>query len=282
VRRRRLKEISSNLITAAFLQPHVNGKQVMELPFVDADAAPQGWSGVRKWKGVKLICDGSAVLAKTSFESAAAFLLAHPHQLLCPEKEHRADGVMLLGDGCLLELGMKFHSTAVQSDEVRSQFRSTDPTCAYERADAWKYPGGTDRFNSQAAAKREAWTESKFDKRTALRVHVTLPRPSGVAVFDVELVPGTHFLGDGSIVVNLDASNIHMLLGVPSPASPAASGSSSSVVSSVVGRLTRSTGRESRARDRAPLVAGAEAANLRAVYRVLYEVTGARELLRWC
>ena len=176
---------------------------------------------------------------------AATYLAQHPKTLLSPETTHRADGSLLLGSKHMSQFGAKFYSKDVPSGIVRSEYRSTDPAAAYELKMGYKAPTAPDRFNSHAAKPRAAWVLAALDSRVALRVHVSIPRaqePSG-EVEPREFTAGTFVLPDSSIVVNLDKTNLHLLLGEP---------------------------RAGRSRT-------AEDDVLRAVYRLLFQVTGATE-----
>ena len=249
-----------------------NGTAVLELPFVKLDDASRAdLSASAVWGGVKLVCTGASGL--NGAPDAATFLLANPTTLLSPEVSHRADGVLLLGDRGVLEVGCKFYSSTVPTTEVRSQFRATNPACAYELANAFGNPSSADRFNANATAPRKAWADAGFDRRVGLRINICVPNaatPSDKDVDAREHEAGTHVDDDGeSILVNLDATNIHLLFGRPAM--------SVGVVAPQPGRgegvQTRRRVAAATATAAAPKPTPTDDDVLRALYRVLWEVT---------
>jgi len=243
-----------------------DGRLVLEMPFVEL--RPRVLSRLREkslWKGVKFECSGASGLEGSP--NAASFLAAHPKTLLSPETTHRADGVLQFGPDCIFEFGAKFYSDAVPSDKTRAQYRATDPACAYELESAWEDPTNANRFNPKATAPRAAWTAAGHDLRVALRVHVCVPRaavPANVA--EREFKPGTFVLPDDSIVVNLDHTNLHLLLGKPraaGAAAPSAPARSRRATAAAAATAAEPAGDEKPTDDEV----------LRALYRVLYEVT---------
>jgi hypothetical protein len=93
-------------------------------------------------------------------------------------------------------------------DDIRSQYRATRPSLAYYKAD------GTE-LNSNARRNRSAWEEGDFHTRSALRIHVCLPKSAsttGIAgVPEPEYMPGVYLGEEDSIVVNLDQTNFFLL-----------------------------------------------------------------------
>jgi len=167
------------------------------------------------WGDVQFVFSGGApVLGGDTGAWAASFIEAHPNTLLSPEKTHRADLVADLEAKALFEAGFKFYSSAVPSAQVRAQFFATDTRLAYYQTD-----GQTP--NEAARDGLALWGRAGFTARRALRLHVTVPRaqvarersrdPLLARVYDA----GTHVLDDGSIAVNVDASNLHLVLGLP-------------------------------------------------------------------
>jgi hypothetical protein len=177
------------------------------------------------WRDVKFTCTGILPPGeRAKYENAAAVLAAHPTEMYMPEISHRVDLLLALGSAFLLACCMKLYSRAVPTAAVRSQYRATVPGCAYERADAYKDPAlpMKDRLNPAASAARTAWEAGCFHERKALRVHVSLPRaavpkmtkgsPHNVPAREYE--PGLFLGEDGSIVVNVDATNFHVVIGL--------------------------------------------------------------------
>jgi len=259
------------------------GVPVVDLPYLQLQTRVHSRLRDRSvWKGVKFECSGASRLVEGT-PNAASFLAAHPTQLLSPETSHRADGVLLLGPDGVFEFGAKFYSGAVPSKDVRAQYRATSPACAYELESAFQDPTAADRFNPNATAPRTAWTAAGLDRRVALRVHVCVPR-SAVPddVHAREFKPGTFVLDDDSIVVNLDHTNLHLLLGRPRSGGGAAQ-LTAQATRVVTRTLTRARGGS--AAGAAPAVRGGGSADeeplppptdddvLRALYRVLFEVT---------
>jgi len=240
-----------------------DGRPVLDLPFVQLP--PRVLSCMRDdkksvWKGVKFECSGASGLVEST-PNAASFLAAHPKVLLSPETTHRADGVLLLGPRCIFEFGAKFYSRSVPSEKTRAQYRATDPACAYELENAWENPTNANRFNPNASDARAAWTVAGLHRRVALRVHVCVPRAASTSAPEHEFKPGTFVLPDDSIVVNLDHTNLHLLLGKPRAVGAAAAPSAPA--------RSRGAAAAAPAVDEKPT----DDEVLRALYRVLYEVT---------
>ena len=169
--------------------------------------------------------------------NVAAILRERVNCLVSPEKAHRADQIANLNNVALFECGCKFYSSGVSSSTVLEQFRATDPRLAYFLADG-------SHVNSKATKRRDAWDAAQFPSRPVLRMHVSIPRAQVPTLSDVEeyqYKPGTFVLDQITIVVNVDATNLYLLLGKPDAA-----------------------------------VEG-DADTLRALYRILYLVTGCDE-----
>jgi hypothetical protein len=234
-------DLLENVVFHALRQDPMQGL-VLQLPLVQLDGLDRQAKAraAKAWGGVRFVCEDVQPLGAAD-QDAASFLAANPHVLLSPETTHRADGCLLLGPHHMLQLGVKFYSNAVPSEDVSSQFRSTDPAAAYEKANGHLHPADPDRFNENAKQHRDAWLLKGLDKRIALRLHVCIPRAAVKAgVAKCKVAPGTFVMEDGSIVVNLDKTNLRLLLGWPTGASE-------------------------------------DARVLRAVYRLLYQVTGVEE-----
>jgi hypothetical protein len=74
----------------------------------------------------------------------ATFLVrSPPGTLFSPSKVHRSDGLSLFASGECLSIGSKLYSKPVPSRDALSQYRSTDPSAAYELA-------GEERLNQGA------------------------------------------------------------------------------------------------------------------------------------
>ena len=143
--------------------------------------------------------------------TAADFLVQHVNCLMPPEKTHRADLLANLDNVALFECACKFYSSAVPSEDVLAQFRATDPRLAY-------YIAAGTALNTNAAARRLPWDAAQFPSRPVLRVHVSIPRAQKPLKLSAEVYQygaGTYVLDARTIVVNLDASNLHLLLGKP-------------------------------------------------------------------
>jgi len=182
---------------------------VLRLPFVQL-AQDELKALSKVWGKVAFKCDGIATLAEASCTTEAEFLQRHSGRLLSPGNLHRADAIDKLAPARLFEASFKLYSSPVSSNKTLSQFRSTNPSAAYEHADVLIQ-------NPQAASLRKAWEDAKLHQALALRMHVTLPKCEVPAEYDEEVfVAGTHVMEDKSIVVNLDWSNLYLLVGAPS------------------------------------------------------------------
>jgi hypothetical protein len=204
-------ELFENVVFQAFRRPCFQNKPVTELPFIsalsDADAERRK---NQEWAGVVFNCTRVMALAHDSTDPR--FAIDNPLVLFSPEESHRTDGVMTFDKSHELMLGIKFYTQNVPSDLVESQFRATDPNKVYGLAKL-------DQLNERFTKLRTEWDSLGLNKRKALRVHVNIPgsaipREAKKRVAHV-FNPGTYFLDDGSIVVNLDMSNIELLLGKP-------------------------------------------------------------------
>ena len=100
----------------------------------------------------------------------------------------------------------KLFSKAVPTKFTLSQYRSTDPSAAYELADE-------KRLRPDAAADRTNWERLRLHEKIAFRLHVNIPRPKFPFLDDAKrklLEPGTAILPDGSLVANIDVSNLNL------------------------------------------------------------------------
>ena len=149
------------------------------------------------------------VRASPQPDDATFLVRSPPGTLFSPSKVHRSDGLSLFASGECLSVGSKLYSKPVPSKDALSQYRSTDPSAAYELADE-------ERLNQGAIPLRAKWEEHRLNEKVAFRLHVTLPRaqlpadPTGRS----QLKPGTTILPDQSLVVNIDVSNIGSLFSV--------------------------------------------------------------------
>ena len=157
-----------------------------------------------------------------------------------PDLMCKRDGILMLKDANgsrrAITLGVAVYSGNVTSDKVANQFSSTDMSRAYLSARGSTYDA--------AKTNREAWCREGLDKTVALRVHLSLPTSkteppasqlyyretkvegSGAPVLlpsvertttrrqaaaaDSEAAPC-----ESDVIVNLDKSNVHLLLGKP-------------------------------------------------------------------
>jgi len=181
---------------------------VLSLPFVQLSLTDKK-SLATAWGKIKYKCEGPLTLAETEYATEAAFLKARTGELLSPGNLHRADAVCKLAPAHLLEASLKLYSSPVSSAKTLSQFRSTNPAAAYEHALSAIQ-------NDNAKSLRDEWVKAKFHKAKALRLHVTLPTCQVPEENTLEVYnAGTFVLGDQSIVVNLDWTNLYLLLGTP-------------------------------------------------------------------
>ena len=154
--------------------------------------------------------------------------------LFLPDPICRPDGILMLKDANgsrrAITLGVAVYSGKVTSDKVANQFSSSDMSRAYLSTRGLSY--------NAAKANREAWCREGLDKTVALRVHVSLPTSktepptsqlfyretkvegSGAPVWFVSKKSMTAAdmviaAGKNDFIVDLDKSNVHLLLGKP-------------------------------------------------------------------
>ena len=204
-------ELFENVVFNTFRRACFQNKAVSDLPFVAALDDPVQEERKRQvWGSVTFRC--LAVQALPKDDTDPRFVYNHPHVLLSPQEHHRADGIMSLPDGHLLQIGVKFYSSKVPAGKVESQFRATDPRKAYGHAKK-------DAPNQAHAGLRAEWDALGLAKRKALRIHVTIPNsaePLDEALRAKHIYhPGTYLMDDDSLVVNINLSNLGLLFGNP-------------------------------------------------------------------
>ena len=206
---------------------------VADLPFFPADAPADS-----PWRAVPF----TATELRTSAEQkdVPAFL-ASPGAVgavFSPNAQCRPDGVLMLPVGAdgrrrALVLGSAVYSRSVTKAKDVSQFASTDMSRAYLSAAGREYDG--------AKARRQAWCEKGLHRTVAVRVHVSLPVAEKPPPTEQLYARETKVEGSGrptllvsgerpatrrqsgaataaeeeDVVVNLDKSNVHLLLGKP-------------------------------------------------------------------
>ena len=197
-------------------------KTVADLPFVKpfltSDDARRIWSSV---------AFGSRhVVTRTV---PASFYLSDQAlgELVEPETAMRPDGVAMLpmaptddvnAPRRALVFACACYSDFVDAAKVRDQFRSADLSRSYLSM--------TDEIYDSVESQRKAWCAAGLHRSICVRVLVALPkgfcdldpRYKVTAVKGSSLVKGVRFgtetaMGEPDVVVQLDMSNVHLLLG---------------------------------------------------------------------
>ena len=210
---------------------------VSDLPFFPKDQPADS-----PWRAQPFVAN--ALQSSAEHPDVPAFLASARARgvVFSPNQTCRPDGVLMLpeaADGVrrALSIGVAVYSASVTSSKVTNQFSSTDLSRAYLSADGNEYPA--------ASASRHAWFDLGLHKTVALRVHVSLPASSFEPPSDQRFFRETSEAGSGQpvqlpseqgvqrrsqtralesnrgeldVIVNLDKSNVHLLLGEPSGA----------------------------------------------------------------
>ena len=193
------------------------GTKVTDLPFVhlDKNEYPKTYA---RWSNVVMNISNIGPIGEGSIIDAERLQQVGHGIIISPSKFHRADGISLFDSKGppneelyeMLLFSAKFYSNDCPSDTAESQFRSTDPAAAYQKAK-------TKVINEGAAKYRDAWELVGLHQKVALRLHITLPRSqkSGQNPF---LEPGT-FVQDNddnteTIIVSVENSNVREFFSV--------------------------------------------------------------------
>jgi hypothetical protein len=200
--------VFESVVFNALLRPEFQGVALSELPFVKlgkrgrlaatydlrpAKYVKESWCASTPFRA-------TAVLRKATDKATPEFLASAAAEgvVYSPETVARMDGVVMQGGGTALTLGITMWTERVPGAKMRSQILSTSMGNAYKNTTATA-------VNKNCTAVRSEWERLGLDKVKAVRVHVSLP---GFSADDMGL---DQF--DDDVVVHLDRTNIHHLLG---------------------------------------------------------------------
>jgi len=199
-----------------------SAETVAELPFVKpalTEAQRAVWSKV-PWKKRRVEDAGGGAAW-----SASEFLASDAARgvVLSPEQAMRPDGVAMLPPSAkdapgaprrALVVGVAVYGGMVTRDKVEDQVASTDLSCAFLSQQGVTY--------AAVQARREAWCAARLNRAVSVRVHVVLPggpeAPVGSENEKESSVNGGSMQAlaagvERDVMVTLDASNVHLLLG---------------------------------------------------------------------